>query len=142
MDNLAATPKKKTKNPEKKKKIISIVVLVVGLIVLAVGVAMLVINSIKMSRAADGDYLVSAGEWVLEGEEGVIWDFTEMGKGELTTNDHLNDYGFIWAIEDGKLLMETNWLYELENEYEYSLDQGAGVLILTADDVTYQFTAQ
>ena len=133
---------KSNKNPEKKKKIISIGVLIVGLIMLIVGVAFLVLNLMKMNQAADGDYLVSAGDWVLEGEEGVIWDFTEVGKGKLTTNGHLNDYDFSWAIEDGKLLIETDWLYTLENEYEYSLDQGAGVLTLTADDATYKFTAQ
>ena len=109
---------------------------------LVVGVVMLVLNIIGASRAADGDYLVKAGDWTLEGEDGVIWDFTEIGKGKLTTNDHKNDYDFIWAIEDGKLMIETDWLYRLDNTYEYSLDQGAGVLTLTADDATYKFTVQ
>ena len=126
----------------KRRKIIAIGAMVVGLIMLVVGVTILVLNLAKMNQAADGDYLVSAGDWVLEGEEGVVWDFTEVGKGKLTTNGHLNDYDFIWAIEDGKLLIETDWLYTLENEYEYDLDQGAGVLTLTAGDETYQFTTQ
>ncbi len=132
----------KAKNPAKKKKIISISVLVAGLIMLIVGVIFLVINSISASKAADGEYLISASNWVLEGSDSVIWDFTEIGKGTLTTNNHLNDYDFIWAIEDGKLKIETDWLYDLENEYDYSLDQGSGVLTLTDGDATFRFVAQ
>lgn len=142
MEDVKTTPKAKTKTPKNKKKIIAICALVAGLVMLIVGVVMLVLNIIAASRAADGDYLVKAGDWALEGEDGVIWDFTEVGKGKLTTNNHQNDYNFIWAIEDGKLMIETDWLYRLDNTYEYSLDQGAGVLTLTADDATYKFTAQ
>ena len=32
-------------------------------------------------------------------EPSVIWNFTEIGKGTLTTNNHENDYDFIWAID-------------------------------------------
>lgn len=131
----------KNQDPQKKKKIIAISVLVAGLIVLVVGVVFLVLNLISASRAADGDYLVAAENWTLEGEDGVVWDFTEIGKGTLTTNHHLNDYDFIWAIEDGKLKIETDWFYNLENEYDYSLDQGSGVLTLKADDSEYRFVA-
>ena len=67
-------------------------------------------------------------------ENGVEWQFTEIGKGTLTTNSHLNDYDFEWTIEDGKLKMRTKWLYQLENEYEYSLDQGTGRLVLHDGD--------
>jgi len=143
MDKKANTPKAKTKNPNKKKKVISISVLIVGMIALIVGVVFLVLNIIKANQAADGDYLVTAGNWVLEDSDGVIWDFTEVGKGTLTTNNHLNDYNFIWAIEDDKLLIETDWLYSLENEFKYELNQGARVLTLTADDgAVYRFRAQ
>ena len=150
MDNSKVSPKANTKtakptkpqNPEKKKKVISFSILIIGLIVLVVGVVMLVLNVMKSAQAADGDYLVTAGDWVLEGEDGVIWDFTEVGKGTLTTNNHTNDYDFIWAREDGKLKVETDWLYDLENEYEYSLDQGSKTLTLTADGETYKFKAE
>ena len=71
----------------------------------------------------------------------VVWSFDEIGKGKLTTNGGLNEYGFIWAIEDNKLKIETNWLYLLENEYEYSLDQNAGRLDLTDGDKSYHFIA-
>ena len=142
MENNAVEPKVKTKNPNKNKRI-SIGVLVIGLIVLVVGVVFLVINLVKMNQAADGEYLVAQDNWVLESDARVIWDFTEIGKGTLTTNDHINDYNFIWALEDGKIKIETDWLYDLENEYSYKLDQGAGVLTLeTNDGATYKFTAR
>ncbi len=130
---------KKAQSSAKKRKNISIAVLAIGLITLVVGVVFLVINLITATRGADGEYLVSAGEWTLEDESGVVWKFTEIGKGTLTTNNHTNDYDFIWALEDGKMRIETDWLYDLENEYEYSLDQNSGVLTLKDGDKTYKF---
>ena len=79
---------------------------------------------------------------MLTGEDGVVWDFTEIGKGKLTTNNHINDYDFIWSLEDGKLKIETDWLYNLENEYEYALDQNAKTLTLTSGEDVYRFTAE
>lgn len=141
MDNTTQKTQAKTKNPAKKKKVISISVLAIGLVVLVVGIVFLVLNIIKTNKAADGDYLVSAENWVLENGEGVVWDFTEIGKGTLTTNNHKNDYDFLWAIEEDKLLIETDWLYDLENKYTYTLDQGAGVLTLTDENgEVYKFT--
>ena len=70
---------------------------------------------------------------------GVIWNFTEIGKGTLTTNNHLNDYEFIWALEDGKLQVQTDWLYTLNNTYEYLLDQNSGTLTLTSGSETIKF---
>ena len=143
MEDTKTTPKAKTNNPEKKKKIISFSVLAVGLIALVVGVVFLVLNIIKMNQAADGDFLVTAGNWVMEGSDSkVVWDFTEIGKGSLTTNGHINDYNFIWSLKDGKLQIETDWLYDLENEYEYTLNQGAKTLTLKADGSEYKFVAQ
>ena len=72
----------------------------------------------------------------------MIWQFTEIGKGKLTTNGHTNDYDFIWAIEDDKLKIETSWLYDLENEYEYSLNQGDGTLTLKENDKEIKFIAE
>lgn len=144
-----------------KKKIISIVILVVGVVVLGVGTVFLVLHLTQAPVVADGEYLVSAGEWVLNSEEcsepeaskepeassecgtpSVIWKFTEIGKGTLTTNNHVNDYDFAWALEDGYLAMRTNWLYELDNNYEYKLDQKTGELTLTADGKDYRFVAK
>ncbi len=131
---------------EKKQKIIALAAVLAGVLLLAGGIFMLISKSRETSRAADGEFLVAAGEWTLNCEddeacESVVWDFTEIGKGKLTTNAHKNDYDFIWAIRDGKLLVETDWLYDLENEYDYTLDQEARVLTLKDGEKTYTFTA-
>ena len=152
----------KVKNPKDKKKIACIATFVVGLFVLVVGAVFLVLNLMRGNSVADGEYLVSADKWALEidsndasseceeGEEcetvdqsgKVVWDFTEIGKGTLTTDGGEHNYDFEWAIEDGKLIIQTAWLDELHNEYEYSLDQGNGVLTLKDGDGEYKFTAQ
>ena len=147
MKDVSKPPKaKQTNSPQgraKRKKVLSICAMVAGLVLLVVGVVFLVLNILKMNQAADGEYLVTAKSWALEGQDGVVWDFTEIGKGTLTTNNHLNDYDFIWALEDGKIKIETSWLYNLENEYDYTLDQGSGVLTLTdGSGETYRFTKQ
>lgn len=144
---------------DKKQKIISITLMVLGGIMLVVGVVFLVLKLTAGPKVADGDYLVSTGEWVLENEPTcvkessneettaecapkVVWNFTEIGKGTLTTNNHTNDYDFKWAIEDDKLIVETDWLYELNNEFEYQLDQETGRLTLTANQQEYTFTSK
>lgn len=149
MENADYKPKKtkKIKDPFKKKKIACIATLVVGIIALVVGAVFLVLSLNRGASVADGEYLVAADSWALTdcGEndcDKVVWDFTEIGRGSLTTDGGEHNYDFIWAIEDGRLLIETDWLYEMENEYEYSLDQGNGVLTLKAGDSEYQFTAQ
>ncbi len=152
----------------KKKKIIFMSVFAVGLATLIAGAVFLVLNLTRKADVADGEYLVSVGKWVLadeipirnctdnypdsncgpeEGEatvttDRVVWDFKEIGKGTLTTNAHENDYDFIWAIEDGKLKIETKWLYDLENEYDYKLDQDKGELVLSADGEEHKFVVQ
>ncbi len=123
----------------KKKKIISIVVCVIGSITLIAGLIVLILNLTKTPAIQDGEFLVSTGNFKLENDDKVIWEFKEIGKGTLTTNNHVNDYEFIWALEDGKLKIETDWLYTMENEYDYSIDQANGVLTLTNDKETYKF---
>ena len=160
----AFKPTKETKKPTKakdKKQVWSLVVFVLGIFTLVAGVVFLIISLVATPGLQDGEYLVSAKQWVLENntnclneeseekneeatncETGqVIWQFTEIGKGALTTNSHVNDYDFIWAIEDGKLKIETDWLYELENEYEYNLDQGSGTMTLKDGEKEYTFVA-
>ncbi|MBR2725126.1 hypothetical protein IKE97_00555 [Candidatus Saccharibacteria bacterium] len=124
---------------EKKKTIISIITFTLGIIVLIVGVVFLVLGINRGSSMDDAEYLVAQEKWTLEDEDKVVWDFTEIGKGTLTTNGHENDYEFKWALEDGKLKIETDWLYELENEYDYSLDQSGGILVLKADGEEHRF---
>ena len=112
------------------KKRVSIIAMIIGLITLVGGVVFLIIRLTAGPSVADGDFLVSVGKWSEDGATSVVWNFTEVGKGTLTTNNHTNDYNFIWAVEDGKLKIETEWLYALENEYDYTLDQGAKILTL------------
>lgn len=72
--------------------------------------------------------------------ENVIWNFTEIGKGTLTTNNHIDDHEFKWTIEDDKLKIETDWLYTLYDELTYKLDQEENTLEITkADGITEQF---
>lgn len=145
MEEKSTAPRKRVKKPkdsQKKKWIISLVTFIVGAILVIVGIICLVISSSQNSVARDTEYLIAADSWVLEDSDQVIWDFTEVGKGKLTTNNHENDYDFEWAIGDGKLKIETKWLYELNNEYDYSLDQSNGKLTLTDGDESYQFVAQ
>ena len=170
-------PEKKSGDPYKKKQIISLSALIVGVLTLIAGIIILVISLTRGPEVADGEFLVSVGEWKLdEGEKceateekkdteseevkteeesepeekteesseckpSVIWKFTEIGKGSLTTNGHINDYDFIWSLEDGKLSIETKWLYDMNNEYEYSLDQSGKVLTLKNDDREFRFVA-
>lgn len=126
-----------------KKKFISISLSVIGIAALVVGAVFLIMKLNAGPTVADGEYLVEVGKWKLEDntdctdddcETGVSWHFTEIGKGQLTTDSHLNDYDFEWMIEGGKLKIRTKWLYQLEDEYDYSLDQSAGRLILSDGD--------
>ncbi len=147
------------------KKRFSIIILVVGLITLICGVVFFIVRLTARPSIADGEFLVSVGKWKLQEEgclqakcdenekclgadgnpavvcdgDSVVWNFTEIGKGTLTTNNHLNDYNFIWAIEDDKLKIETEWLYTLNNEYEYKLDQNDKTLILKNDNDEIRF---
>lgn len=97
-------------------------------------------NCVPTNEASDGAEATNAeAANCMLADSGVIWRFTEIGKGTLTTNNHLDDYNFIWALEGSMLKIETKWLYTLENEYSYSLDQSGGVLTLTDGDKEYRF---
>ena len=121
------------------KKRVSLIVFIIGLLTLIAGVVFLIVRLNAGPSVADGEYLVSVGEWKEQDEPSVIWNFKEIGKGTLTTNNHTNDYDFVWALEDGKLKINTEWLYTLNNEFDYVLDQGSNILTLTSDDETFTF---
>ncbi len=121
------------------KKRISLIVLIIGIITLIAGVVFLIVRLNAGPSTADGEYLVSIGEWTEQGEPSIVWNFTEIGKGTLTTNNHTNDYDFTWVLNDGKLKIDTEWLYNLNDEFEYSLDQGSNILTLTGGDETFTF---
>ncbi len=122
-----------------KKRIFSIIIFVIGILTLIAGVVFLIIKLVSGPAVNDGNYLVSIGKWQEEDASGVIWNFSEIGKGTLTTNNHLNDYEFQWSIEDGKLKIETDWLYTINDEFEYTLNQSDNVLVIQKDTEEIKF---
>lgn len=130
---------KKPKKPLTKQRKISIAALVVGVLVLIGGLVFFLVNFLRADTASDADYLVKIGAWQREDAPSVIWDFTEIGKGQLTTNDHVNDYDFTWALMDDQLKIDTDWLYTLNNEYSYQINQAQNTLTLTSGDETWTF---
>ena len=147
---------------EKKKinKIIfGIIALIIGGGALIASVAFFVIDLVSTPDLRDAEYLVQKRTWVMQsntaentecatGEgvqpavcepvelpsENVIWTFTEIGKGVLTTNNHIDDHDFKWALDGDKLLIETDWLYTLYNEVSYKLDQKEETLEVTDEN--------
>ena len=70
----------------------------------------------------DRDYLV-AHAWEKQGAPTVIWTFRADGSGEITTNKQ-NYYSMKWSLEQDNLLnIKTDWLYELNNSFEFSYDK-------------------
>ena len=110
------------------KRRVSLIVFIIGLLTLIAGVVFLIVRLNAGPSVADGEYLVSVGEWKEQDEPGT-----------LTTNNHTNDYDFVWALEDGKLKINTEWLYTLNNEFDYVLDQGSNILTLTSGNETFTF---
>lgn len=131
------TPKQK-KSVDKKKRS-GVVVFCIGLTALVSGVAFLLYNMFKAPDIRDAEYLAQVGTWQREDEPTVVWQFTEVGKGTLTTNFHINDYDFIWALDEDNLKIETDWLYTLNDEYIYSLNQANNTLTLINGDETWVF---
>lgn len=124
------------------KKKLPLITFIIGLAVFVAGGVFLAINFLAKPQTADADYLVQIGTWSEEGTNGsVVWNFSEIGKGTLTTNSHINDYDFIWALDKDTIKIETAWLYDLNNEYTYTLDQSAQKLTLTdSNSKVYTFT--
>ena len=151
-EKLEKTDRKKSSGNGKLKA--GMAVFLIGIATLVAGVVLLVINLVAKPAVRDADYLVSVGKWELEDDSncasenenteeatancidgsGVIWEFTEIGKGKLTTNNHKNDYNFIWSLDKDELKIETAWLYTLENSYTYKLDQDKQILTLTTGE--------
>ena len=125
--------KKKHRKPTRPKKV-SIAVFVVGIIVLIAGLTVLIVKKTAQPLLDDAEFLITAGQWVREDEPGVIWDFTEVGKGVLTTDDHQNDYNFTWKLDNSKILIETDWLYSFHDSFDYVLNQGERTLTVKSSD--------
>ena len=131
--------KRREKKRWTKQRKISLGVLVVGILALVGGVGFLVYNLLKTPDANDAEFLVEVGEWQREDATGVVWNFMEIGKGTLTTNGGENEYDFEWAFEDDKLKIDTDWLYTLNDEYEFELDQEAKKFTVANGDETITF---
>ncbi len=125
----------------KKTKKWSIVVFVLGLVALVGGLTMLIIRLVSGPAVADAEFLISNSRWTREDEPSVVWEFTEVGKGSLTTDGGQTKYDFIWRLEGDKLKIETTWLYNLNDEFSYILDQGDKTLTIKNDETEVKFKA-
>lgn len=128
--SVAETPKSK-KNTKKR---VGIAIFVIGMLSLVAGIVLMLVNLLAKPAVRDADFIVSVGTWEREDAPGVIWDFTKIGKGKLTTNNHKNDYDFIWSLDAKTLKIETSWLYEINNEYNYTLNQDDKILTLSTGE--------
>lgn len=119
---------------KKKASIVPLIIFIVGLVTLAAGATFFILDLLKKPDIRTADYLVEVKNWKEQGTDTVFWSFTEIGKGTLTTNNHINDYDFIWRIDDDTLKIETSWLYALNNEYTITIDDEAKTFTLTKKD--------
>ena len=116
-----------------KKKRLSIITFIIGLLVLISGITFLIIKIVNKQATPDGEFLVSIDQWKEQDSDNVIWEFIDQEKGTLTTNNHTNDYDFTWIIEDNKLKIKTAWLYDLTDEFDYSINQNSKTLKISKD---------
>ncbi len=123
---------KDSKKTKAKRKTLPLICLIIGILALLGGGTFLALKLILKPGMRDAEFLVQMGEWTREDAEGVIWNFTEIGKGTLTTNNHQNDYDFLWSIDGDTLKIETKWLYDLNDEYTYKLQQDNKTLTLSS----------
>ena len=129
-DRKTTNRRKRTGGPKKW----AVVVFCLGIVALIAGAIFAIVRTNSQPKMADVDYLISAGEWQREDQPMVIWNFTEVGNGKLTTDGHLNNYDFIWSLDGGKLKIETAWLYDLNDEFDYTLDQSGKTLVIQNKD--------
>ena len=125
---------KKEKSSKKGRSKKPVVFFAIGMVILAIGLGFLIFKLVTKPNMADAEFLVSTGKWAEEDQPSVIWDFKDVGKGSLTTDNGTNNYDFIWALDGNKIKIETTWLYNLNDEFEYSLDQGGKVLTVKNSD--------
>ena len=123
----------------KKSKKWPVAVFAVGFIVLVVGLTMLIVKLVSGPAVADAEFLVANSRWVREDEPSVVWNFTEVGKGSLTTDGDTTNYDFIWKLDGDKLKIETKWLYDLNDEFNYVLNQGDKTLTISSDETEVKF---
>lgn len=117
-----------------------IIVFIIGFVMLAAGLAFFIYKMASGPTMADADFLVSVGKWAREDTNNVVWDFKEIGKGTLTTDNFANSYDFIWSLDGNRLKTETNWLYDLNNVFEYDLNQNSKTLTLKTPEKATSIT--
>ena len=138
-ENKKEEKKEKKKSNGNGKKTASLVVFFVGIAAVVAGLVFLLMNLFTDPGLRDAEYLVEIGSWTRDGGPSVVWKFTEIGKGKLTTNNFSNEYDFIWSIEDNKLKIETKWLYTLNDDYTYEIDRNNKTLTLKSDNKEFKF---
>lgn len=139
MDTSKETSKELKPKTKSAKKRVGLIVMLVGILACIAGLVFLLMNIFAKPDMRDAEYLVEVGAWVRKDEPSVEWKFTEVGKGVLTTNAHMNDYDFIWALDEDTLKVETAWLYTLNDSFVYELNQSDKTLTLTKDEETIVF---
>lgn len=137
-------PKKSSSTKKRGVNKLSISVFILGIITLIVGGVFLIVKLTADPGVEDAEFLISNKSWVREDQPSVVWDFTEIGKGTLTTDNHLNNYEFQWEIDRDKLKIVTSWFYDLSDEFDYKLDQGTKTLTIENQekDIKVVFKAQ
>lgn len=70
----------------------------------------------------DVEFLSDIDAWEKLDSPTVIWSLRADGTGELTTNKE-NYYDLKWYLSNGKLEIDTAWLYGLSDAFEISLDR-------------------
>lgn len=123
------------------KKRFPLVIFIIGIITLLAGGGFLAWRYLEPPSISDADYLVQLRTWTAKTSESLVWTFTEVGKGQLTTNNHQNDYDFLWALDGNQLKTETAWAYPLQNTFTYKLNRQDNTLELSSGDKTVVFTA-
>lgn len=128
-----APPKKQEEKEKKHKKLgkkarLAIIIgsVVVGLAVVGALLYFLVFRKEEpVVVLTDRDILV-AHAWEKQDAPTVIWTFHADGTGEITTNKS-NYYDMKWYFEqdgeDRTLKIDTAWLYELNDSFNFTLDR-------------------
>ncbi|MBR3180731.1 hypothetical protein IKF63_01480 [Candidatus Saccharibacteria bacterium] len=115
-------PKKTLVKKKSKKPLIITIVIVV--ILLAGGLLGYFFFFKKAPKIvlSDSEYLIQTKSWEKVDAPTVIWVFDEGGKGELTTNKS-NYYNMTWLLEGKTLKIDTDWLYELNDSFDVTIDR-------------------
>lgn len=120
----ALEKKLKKKKSKKSKKPLIITLIIVGVLLVA-GLVYYFFFFSKGTKIvlSDSDYLIETKSWEKVDAPTVIWVFNENGKGELTTNKS-NYYDTTWSLKGSTLEISTEWLYDLNDSFEISIDRG------------------